>query len=185
MSTKITVPAAAALLGVTPQRVRALIKAGMLEAEKWGRDWQIDAESVEKRRKGMGKKKEGALKAPSSHSTPSISPPVERFRHDGHFIPLNSISFNLWHSGGMIQNTFHTSPTPATKSPSPRWSKPYPANTPKPGPFARRSSRFHPARSSLIDASIASTRLSHAAISSSVRVFRSSYPCRHVSRSSR
>ena len=54
---KITVTQAAALLGVTPQRVRALIKAGILEAEKWGRDWQIDAESVEKRRKGMEQKK--------------------------------------------------------------------------------------------------------------------------------
>lgn len=57
MSTKITVTAAAALLGVTPQRVRALIKAGMLEAEKFGRDWQIDAESVEIRRKAMEQKK--------------------------------------------------------------------------------------------------------------------------------
>ena len=53
----ITVAQAAALLGVTPQRVRALIKAGILEAEKWGRDWQIDAESVEIRRKAMEQKK--------------------------------------------------------------------------------------------------------------------------------
>ena len=57
MGNKITVTAAAALLGVTPQRVRALIKAGILEAEKWGRDWQVNAESVEKRRKGMKQKK--------------------------------------------------------------------------------------------------------------------------------
>ena len=54
---KITVTAAAALLGVTPQRVRALIKAGILEAEKWGRDWQISAESVERRKKAMEQKK--------------------------------------------------------------------------------------------------------------------------------
>ena len=53
----LTVTAAAALLGVTPQRVRALIKAGILEAEKWGRDWQIDAESVERRKKAMAQKK--------------------------------------------------------------------------------------------------------------------------------
>ena len=53
----LTVTQAAALLGVTPQRVRALIKAGILEAEKWGRDWQIDAESVEIRRKAMEQKK--------------------------------------------------------------------------------------------------------------------------------
>jgi excisionase family DNA binding protein len=54
---KITTTEAAALLGVTPQRVRALIKAGILEAEKWGRDWQISAESVEIRRKAMEQKK--------------------------------------------------------------------------------------------------------------------------------
>jgi len=53
---KITTTEAAALLGVTPQRVRALIKAGILEAEKWGRDWQIDAASVEERKR----KTEGA-----------------------------------------------------------------------------------------------------------------------------
>ena len=55
----LTTTEAAALLGVTPQRVRALIKAGILEAEKWGRDWQVNAESVEKRRKGMEQKKRG------------------------------------------------------------------------------------------------------------------------------
>ena len=54
---KITVTQAAALLGITPQRVRALIKAGILEAEKWGRDWQISAESVERRKKAMEQKK--------------------------------------------------------------------------------------------------------------------------------
>ena len=55
---KITVTAAAALLGVTPQRVRALIKAGMLEAEKFGEKvWQVNAESVEIRRKAMEQKK--------------------------------------------------------------------------------------------------------------------------------
>ena len=57
MGNKITVTAAAALLGVTPQRVRALIKAGILQAEKFGRDWQIDGESVESRKKAMEQKK--------------------------------------------------------------------------------------------------------------------------------
>jgi excisionase family DNA binding protein len=57
MGNKITVTAAAALLGVTPQRVRHMIKAGILQAEKWGRDWQISAESVEIRRKAMEQKK--------------------------------------------------------------------------------------------------------------------------------
>lgn len=55
--TNITVKQAAALLGVTPQRVRALIKAGTLEAEKFGRDWQVDGESVERRKKAMEQKK--------------------------------------------------------------------------------------------------------------------------------
>jgi excisionase family DNA binding protein len=55
--TNITVKQAAALLGVTPQRVRALIQAGFLEAEKFGRDWQVDAGSVERRRKAMEQKK--------------------------------------------------------------------------------------------------------------------------------
>lgn len=54
---KITVTAAAALLGVTPQRVRHMIKAGILQAEKFGRDWQIDGESVESRKKAMEQKK--------------------------------------------------------------------------------------------------------------------------------
>lgn len=30
-----------------------MIQSGILEAEKWGRDWQIDGESVERRRKAM------------------------------------------------------------------------------------------------------------------------------------
>ena len=59
MSTKITVTAAAALLGVTPQRVRRMIQSGILQAEKFGRDWQIDAESVERRKKAMEQKKRG------------------------------------------------------------------------------------------------------------------------------
>ena len=57
MGNNITVTQAAARLGVTPQRVRALIKSGVLEAEKFGRDWQISAESVEIRRKAMEQKK--------------------------------------------------------------------------------------------------------------------------------
>ena len=57
MGNKITVTAAAALLGVTPQRVRFMIKAGKLQAKKWGRDWQIDGESVESRKKAMEQKK--------------------------------------------------------------------------------------------------------------------------------
>ncbi len=53
----LTVKTAAALLGVTPQRVRHMIQSGILQAEKFGRDWQISAKSVEKRRKAMEQKK--------------------------------------------------------------------------------------------------------------------------------
>jgi len=53
----LTVKAAAALLGVTPQRVRHMIKSGILEAEKWGRDWQVTTESVKRRKKTMEQKK--------------------------------------------------------------------------------------------------------------------------------
>jgi len=38
MGNKITVTAAAALLGVTPQRVRTLIKTRILQAEKFKKD---------------------------------------------------------------------------------------------------------------------------------------------------
>lgn len=34
-----------------------MIKAGILEAEKWGRDWMVDTESVEIRREAMEQKK--------------------------------------------------------------------------------------------------------------------------------
>ena len=53
----LTVTAAAALLGVTPQRVRHMIKAGILQAEKFGRDWQVSSESVKRRKKTMEQKK--------------------------------------------------------------------------------------------------------------------------------
>ena len=56
MGNKITVTAAAALLEVTPQRVRHMIKAGILQAEKFGRDWQIYDKRVERRKKAMEQK---------------------------------------------------------------------------------------------------------------------------------
>lgn len=43
----ITTKAAAAELGVSRRRVNELIKLGTLEAERFGRDWQVDSESVE------------------------------------------------------------------------------------------------------------------------------------------
>ena len=48
----LTTNEAADLMGVTPRRVRALIEAGRLRAEKVGRDWQIrraDAENLERK----------------------------------------------------------------------------------------------------------------------------------------
>ena len=48
--TDLTVDEAAARLGVTPQRVRALIRGGDLDAERMGaRQYLVDAESVERR----------------------------------------------------------------------------------------------------------------------------------------
>jgi len=60
MGNKITVTAAAALLKVSRRWVVAMIQSGILEAEKFGEKvWQVNAESVEKRRKGMEQKKRG------------------------------------------------------------------------------------------------------------------------------
>lgn len=52
-----TTAEAARELGVTAARIRQLAAAGELKGEKRGRDWMIDAASVEKRRKGMEQKK--------------------------------------------------------------------------------------------------------------------------------
>lgn len=43
---------AADLLGVTPSRIKALIKSGKLKATKIGRDWQIERKSVTARKNG-------------------------------------------------------------------------------------------------------------------------------------
>lgn len=55
----LTTAEAAEALGVTPQRVRALIAAGRLKADKVGRDWLIappDLEAVRIRRSGRPRK---------------------------------------------------------------------------------------------------------------------------------
>ena len=58
----LTVAQAAALLGVSNRRVVAMIKSGILEAEKFGEKvWQISAESVERRRKAMASGKITAI----------------------------------------------------------------------------------------------------------------------------
>jgi len=57
--TPLTTGEAAESLGVTPQRVRALILAGRLNAQKLGRDWLIapaDLESVRHRPPGRPRK---------------------------------------------------------------------------------------------------------------------------------
>ncbi len=43
----LTTTEAAAALNITRRRVQELIRLGTLKAEKFGRDWQIDAASVE------------------------------------------------------------------------------------------------------------------------------------------
>jgi excisionase family DNA binding protein len=44
-----TITEAAQILGVTRQRVFAMIKAGILKAEKIGNQWAIERESVNRR----------------------------------------------------------------------------------------------------------------------------------------
>jgi len=47
MPDDLTTTEAATILNITPRRVRALIKAGRLPAEKHGRDWAIKSEDLE------------------------------------------------------------------------------------------------------------------------------------------
>jgi len=47
----LTTAEAARELGVTEQRIRQLAAAGEIKAEKHGRDWMIDAASVEERKR--------------------------------------------------------------------------------------------------------------------------------------
>lgn len=56
----LTTAQAAAILGVSPRRVLALIESGRLPAQKVGRDWIIqesDLEAVKDRREGWPKGK--------------------------------------------------------------------------------------------------------------------------------
>lgn len=56
--TKLTVAQAATILKVSRRRVVAMIKSGILEAEKFGEKvWQVNAESVKKRQGKMKDKK--------------------------------------------------------------------------------------------------------------------------------
>ena len=43
---------AARMLGVTPRRVTELIRSGLLVAQRSGRSWEVDEESVERRLSG-------------------------------------------------------------------------------------------------------------------------------------
>ncbi len=58
MTEIITTPQAAERLGVTRQWIQQLIQAGILSAQKPGRDWMVDAESVARyqaNRRGPGR----------------------------------------------------------------------------------------------------------------------------------
>jgi len=64
MPDDLTTSEAAAILNITPRRVRALIRADRLPAEKHGRDWAIkpeDLELVKVRKPGRPKKILGEL----------------------------------------------------------------------------------------------------------------------------
>ena len=56
-SKTLTTAESARELGVSGARIRQLAAAGELKGEKRGRDWMIDAASVERRRKAMEQKK--------------------------------------------------------------------------------------------------------------------------------
>ena len=54
----LTVAQTATILKVSRRRVVAMIQSGILEAKKFGQKiWQVNAESVEKRRKAMEQKR--------------------------------------------------------------------------------------------------------------------------------
>ena len=74
MSTNfLTVAQAAALLNVSNRRVVAMIKSGILEAEKFGEKvWQVNAESVERRKKAMEGKKYTVYLFGEKHETDSL-----------------------------------------------------------------------------------------------------------------
>lgn len=58
----LTVTQAANLLGVSTQRVRAMIATGIIEATRHGSSWIVDLKSVEARKKnnpGPGQPKKG------------------------------------------------------------------------------------------------------------------------------
>jgi excisionase family DNA binding protein len=58
----LTVAQAAAILNVSNRRVVAMIQSGILEAKKFGEKvWQVNAESVERRRKAMASGKITAI----------------------------------------------------------------------------------------------------------------------------
>ena len=60
--THLTTTDAATALGITPGRVRQLIRAGQLPAVKAGRDWLIYEDDVEAaRRRKDGRRKEGRI----------------------------------------------------------------------------------------------------------------------------
>lgn len=99
----LTVAQAAALLKVSRRRVVAMIGSGILEAEKFGEKvWQVNAESVEKRRKAMEQKR-GSPKGSLFSVLPSNSLQVEFFYLRRRFIPLALKSFNTGHSGGSLR----------------------------------------------------------------------------------
>lgn len=63
----LTTAEAADSLGVGPRRVRAMIKAGTLKADRVGRDWLIDSRAlaaVENRRPGRPRRDVGSPSTP-------------------------------------------------------------------------------------------------------------------------
>ena len=74
MPKELTTQQVAAILGITPRRVRALIKAGRLPAEKHGRDWAIKPEDLEL----VKVRKPGRPKLPAIKETGTIAISISR-----------------------------------------------------------------------------------------------------------
>jgi excisionase family DNA binding protein len=78
-----TTTEAAAALGISPQRVWALLQAGKLEGRKVGRDWWVDEISVQRRAESQAPKNPSARSSRSMTRNSTI--PASAQNHEGVF----------------------------------------------------------------------------------------------------
>lgn len=70
---RITTTAAAKLLGVSTTRIRAMIDAGILVGVRFGRDWQVDSDSVSAR-KAVARKNKSLRKGGAGTHRKGVAP---------------------------------------------------------------------------------------------------------------